>query len=124
MLNGAADVVVTDGFVGNIVLKSFESLAEMMLNNIRTEVSVSALTRFGALIVRPALRRVFRQLDPFEVGGAPLLGVDGVVIIGHGRTNAKGIKNALFQAHKAVEGGIIEAIRERIAKFADQDDHD
>ena len=122
MLAGAADVIVTDGFVGNVVLKSLEAFGDVLFGIIRDELTANSITKLGALIVRPALRRVYKQVDPFEVGGAPLLGVNGVVIIGHGRTNAKGIKNAIFQAHKAVDGKIIDAIREGMAKYTSEDE--
>lgn len=121
MLGGSADVVVADGFVGNIALKTIEAMGSTMFSIIRRELTANMIAKAGAMIIRPALRSVYRQVDPFEVGGAPLLGVNGVVIIGHGRSNAKGIKNAVFQAHKAVEGGIIEAIREGMAHYASDD---
>jgi glycerol-3-phosphate acyltransferase PlsX len=69
----------------------------------------------GAALARPAFGRVRKALDPFEVGGAPLLGVNGVVIIGHGRTNANGVKNGIRQAKQAVEGHLIEQIRAGLA---------
>jgi glycerol-3-phosphate acyltransferase PlsX len=119
MLEGAADVVVTDGFVGNIALKSMEAVGDALFKMIRQEVKSSPLSIFGALLMRPALRKIYHQVDPFETGGAPLLGVNGVVIIGHGRTNAKGIKNAIGQARKAVKGGLIEALREGMARYID-----
>jgi phosphate acyltransferase len=119
MLEGAADVVVTDGFVGNIALKSMEAVGDALFKMIRQEVKSSPLSILGALLMRPALRKIYHQVDPFETGGAPLLGVNGVVIIGHGRTNAKGIKNAIGQARKAVKGGLIEALREGMARYID-----
>lgn len=118
MLAGQADVIVADGFVGNIAIKSMEALGDALFDLIREELMAAGpLAKLGALLVRPALRRVYHQVDPFETGGAPLLGVNGVVIIGHGRTNAKGIKNAILQAHRAVQGNIIEAIREGMGRF-------
>ncbi len=122
MIGGAADVVVADGFVGNIALKSMEALGDTLFTLIRQEVTANILTTVAAALLRPALRRVYRQVDPFEIGGAPLLGVNGVVIVGHGRTNAKGIKNAIGQARKAVQGGVIDAIREGMARYASEDD--
>jgi glycerol-3-phosphate acyltransferase PlsX len=119
MLEGAADVVVTDGFVGNIALKSMEAVGDALFKMIRQEVKSSPLSILGALLMRPALRKIYHQVDPFETGGAPLLGVNGVVIIGHGRTNAKGIKNAIGQARKAVQGGLIQALQEGMARYAD-----
>jgi glycerol-3-phosphate acyltransferase PlsX len=112
MLNGGADVVVCDGFVGNICIKSLESATSMMAHAIRDELMASTITKIGGLLARPAFRRVQKEIDPFEVGGAPLLGVNGVVIIGHGRSNAKAIKNAIGQARSAVNGRVIDAIRE------------
>jgi glycerol-3-phosphate acyltransferase PlsX len=119
MLEGAADVVVADGFVGNIALKSMEAVGDALFKMIRQEVKSSPISILGALLMRPALRKIYHQVDPFETGGAPLLGVNGIVIIGHGRTNAKGIKNAIGQARKAVKGGLIEALREGMARYAD-----
>jgi len=118
MLRGAADVIVTDGFVGNIALKSMEALGDTLFGLIRANIAGGGLrVKLGALLVAPALRVVYRQVDVFEIGGAPLLGVNGVVIIGHGRTNAKGIRNAIGQARAAVQGDIIRVLREGMAKF-------
>ena len=110
LLKGDADVVVSDGFVGNIMLKSLEAASRVMGNMIREEIMRDTLSKLGGLLARNAFRRVYKQVDPFEVGGAPLLGVNGVVIIGHGRSNEKAIKNAIGQARKAVAGRVIEAI--------------
>lgn len=118
MLAGAADVIVADGFVGNIALKSMEAVGDTLFRLIRERITAGGLlVKLGAALARPALREVYRQVDPFETGGAPLLGVNGVVIIGHGRTNAKGIKNAIRQARAAVEGNVVVAIREGIARY-------
>jgi glycerol-3-phosphate acyltransferase PlsX len=119
MLAATADVIVADGFVGNIAIKSMEALAETMLDLMRDEINKGLLTKIGGALVRPALRRVYKQLDPFEIGGAPLLGVNGVVIIGHGRSNAKAIKNAIRQARAAVNGKLIDAIRAGMAQYVD-----
>ncbi len=110
LLSGEADVVVSDGFVGNIMLKSLEATSRLVSNLIREELMAGTLTKVGGLLAKPAFDRVRRQTDPFEVGGAPLLGVNGVVIIGHGRSNARAIKNAIGQARKAVAGGLIGEI--------------
>lgn len=106
-----ADVIVSDGFVGNIMLKSLEAATSMVVNLLREELMSSIVTKVGAALSRPAFKSVARQIDPFETGGAPLLGVNGVVIIGHGRSNATAIKNAVGQARKAVQSGVIESIR-------------
>jgi phosphate acyltransferase len=110
LLKGDADVVVSDGFVGNIMLKSLEAASRVMGNMIREEIMRDTISKVGGLLARNAFRRVYKQVDPFEVGGAPLLGVNGVVIIGHGRSNDKAIKNAIGQARKAVAGNVIQAI--------------
>jgi glycerol-3-phosphate acyltransferase PlsX len=75
----------------------------------------------GAALAKPAFGRVYKQIDPSEVGGAPLLGVNGVVIIGHGRSNAKAIKNAIGQARKAVAGDLINSIRQGLDQIAESD---
>ncbi|MDK3161560.1 phosphate acyltransferase PlsX [Kamptonema cortianum] len=111
MLKGHVDVIVADGFVGNIMLKSLEGATSMMVTLLRQELMRTPVTKLGAALARPAFRRIQKQIDPSEVGGAPLLGVNGVVIIGHGRSNATAIKNAIGQARKAVEGNLIESIR-------------
>ncbi|HVU14932.1 MAG TPA: phosphate acyltransferase PlsX [Phototrophicaceae bacterium] len=110
LLKGEADVVVSDGFVGNILLKSLEAATRTMGNMIRDEIMHDTISKVGGLLAQGAFRRVYKQVDPFEVGGAPLLGVNGVVIIGHGRSNDKAIKNAIGQARKAVSGRVIESI--------------
>ena len=111
VLEGAVDVMVADGFVGNIFIKSLEGFGSYLFKSVRREVSADIPSKLGGLLARPALRRVYKRVDPFEIGGAPLLGVNGVVIIGHGRTNALGMKNAIRQAKQAVQGKIIDAIQ-------------
>jgi glycerol-3-phosphate acyltransferase PlsX len=107
-----ADVVVTDGFTGNVIGKLSEGLAESLLSVIKEEIKKSSLATVGALLSRPAFDKVKKRLDYAEFGGAPLLGVDGVVIVAHGRSNAKAIKNAVRVAKQAVEGGMLAAIKE------------
>lgn len=122
VLRGAADVVVADGFVGNIMLKSLEAVGDTMFRLLRRELTANPLRMIGALLTRSAFRKLYRQVDPFEIGGAPLLGVNGVVIVAHGRTNAKGIKNAIAQARLAVNAGIIQALREGMAAYPVEDE--
>ncbi len=110
LLKGGADVIVSDGFVGNILIKSLEAATSVMGSLIREEIMRDTVSKLGGLLAQGAFHRVYKLVDPFEVGGAPLLGVNGVVIIGHGRSNDKGIKNAIGQARKAVSGRVIEAI--------------
>ncbi|MGA9350522.1 MAG: phosphate acyltransferase PlsX [Anaerolineae bacterium] len=109
---GMADVVVTDGFTGNVIGKLSEGLAASLLSIIKEEIKKSPIATVGALLARPAFEQVRKRLDYAEFGGAPLLGVDGVVIVAHGRSNAKAIKNAVRVAKQAVEGGMLAAIKE------------
>jgi len=111
-----ADVVVADGFDGNIVIKLSEGLAKALQDIIKEEIKRSPLTILGGLLAKPAFNRVTARLDYAEYGGGFLLGVDGVVIIGHGRSNAKAIKNAVRAAKQAVEGRMLEAIKQGIAE--------
>jgi glycerol-3-phosphate acyltransferase PlsX len=115
--SGGADVVVCDGFVGNVVLKLSEGLAETLLGLLRTQMSSSLLNKLAAAVLLPGLRRVFRRLDYAEYGGVPLLGVNGSAIVSHGRSNAKAIKNALRVARQTAETGVASAIAEGVAKL-------
>lgn len=117
VIRGEADVIITDGFVGNIFVKTFEATASFLSSVIREELGRNPLSMAGGLLARPAFGRVRQRTDTFEVGGAPLLGVNGVVIIGHGRSNAFAIKNAVRQAGLAAKGRIIEAIREGLQQI-------
>jgi len=111
-----ADVIVTDGFTGNIFIKTIEGTAKMLTDLIRDEIKAGVLTTVGGLLAKPAFSRMARRVDPFEVGGGPLLGVNGVVIVAHGRSNGRAIRNAIRQARKAVQGGVVEAIRDGLTQ--------
>jgi glycerol-3-phosphate acyltransferase PlsX len=110
-MRGQADIGVTDGFTGNIIIKTAEAVAAYMSDLIRDEMTKGPRTIAGGLLARPAFARVRSRLNPDEVGGAPLLGVNGVVIVGHGRSNAYAIKQAIGQARLAVQQDIVGAIR-------------
>ena len=114
-LNGEADVGVTDGFTGNLIMKTAESIASYMSTMIRDELMANPLTILGGLMTRSAFKRVRSHLNSDEVGGAPLLGVNGVVIIAHGRSNAYAIKQAIGQARRVVENRVVEAITSGIS---------
>lgn len=109
-VRGAAEVGVIDGFTGNIMMKTAEAVAGYMSDTIRKYIMGGTLTKIGGALARPAFKRVRDQLDPDEVGGAPLLGVDGVVIIAHGRSNAYAIQQAIGQARRVAEREIVQAI--------------
>jgi len=113
---GLADVVVTDGFSGNVVIKLAEGVAALLMEVMEEEIKKRPTAVLGALLARDALRAVKSRLDYSEYGGAPLLGVDGVVIVGHGRSNARAIKNMVRVAREAVEKGMLAAIKEGIAE--------
>ncbi|MCB9459837.1 MAG: phosphate acyltransferase PlsX [Anaerolineaceae bacterium] len=121
ILDQKAEVIVFDGFVGNVFLKTFEGSIRYFTSLLREEVERSLIAKIGALLMSPAINRVRARLDTNTIGGAPLLGVDGVVIIGHGSTNAEGVKNAIGQAKKAVSGGTLMALKTHFA-HANQDD--
>ena len=112
---GLADVVVTDGFSGNVVIKLSEGVVSLLMRVMEEEIKRRPMAVLGALLAKSALREVKSRLDYSEYGGAPLLGVDGVVIIGHGRSNAKAIKNMVRVGKEAVEKGMLEAIKEGVA---------
>lgn len=116
VLKGGADVVISDGFVGNIFIKTLEAGTSTLTEVIREELMATTLSKIGAALARPAFRRVRTRIDPFEIGGAPLLGINGVVIIGHGRSNANAIRNGVRQARAAVSGGVVDAIRDGLAR--------
>jgi glycerol-3-phosphate acyltransferase PlsX len=112
IFRGSADVVVCDGFTGNVLLKFSESIIELMSSMMRREIMGDLRSRIGALLVRPALRRFRKDLDYSEYGGAPLLGVNGVCFIAHGSSSPKAIKNAVRVAARWVEGRVNERLVE------------
>ena len=109
--NGNCDVVVTDGFTGNVALKISESLAEMLGAMIREELSRDLRSKLGAALAMPAFARFRRRVDYTEMGGAPLLGIDGAAIICHGASPVKAIKNAVRVAGEWAKAGLNEHIR-------------
>lgn len=113
--HGRADVVVCDGFAGNVLIKTAEGVAETLLAIVRAELTSSALSKLLAAGLRPAFRRVRTKLDYAEYGGAPLLGLQHVAIVAHGRSNARAIANAIRVAKEAADGGVVAAVREGIA---------
>jgi phosphate acyltransferase len=115
---GDIDVVVCDGFVGNVVLKLSEGLAGAITGLIREEINSSLISKLFAVGVLPAFRRVRTRLDYAEYGGAPLLGLNGVCIVAHGRSNARAIKNAIRVAAQAVESDVVGTIARGVAASA------
>lgn len=111
---GTTDVVVTDGFTGNVALKTLEGLAAVLFEQLKTALSASARTKAGALLAASAFRELKGRLDPEAYGGAPLLGVSGVCIIGHGSSSARAIANGIVVAARAVRGDLTERIEAAI----------
>lgn len=112
VIGGKVDVAVMDGFVGNVMLKTAEAVAQLIINKIREAIKGGGpLAMIGGMLVRPALGSIRKLLDPAEHGAAPLLGVNGLVFIGHGRSDANAIKNAIRVAKEAAEANVIESLK-------------
>jgi len=115
IFKGEVNVIITDGFIGNIVLKTSEGVADTIGKLIKNEIKNSGLLqKIGALLLRPVFKGLKKVTDYAEYGGAPLLGVNGCVIIAHGKSNSKAIKNAIFQAIKYVENDVNNKIKESL----------
>ena len=119
---GNFDVVICDGFVGNVVLKFAEGLAKTILRLIQEEIRGAGLmAKLGALLLMPTLRRLGKRLDVREYGGAPLLGVNGCCVIGHGSSDAKSVASAIGVTVDYVNGKVLDQIRDALAKEGDSD---
>lgn len=117
VIGGKVDVAVTDGFTGNVMLKSSEAVAKLLVDKIREAIKTGGpLVLLGGMLVKPALGKIKKLLDPAEEGAAPLLGVNGIVFIGHGRSDAFAIKNAVRVANNAVKANVLEAMRDGISE--------
>ncbi|HEX6324751.1 MAG TPA: phosphate acyltransferase PlsX [Vicinamibacterales bacterium] len=110
LYSGSADVVVCDGFTGNIALKVSEGLVETVEDMLREELSETLGTRLGWLLSRRAFRNFRRRVDYAEYGGAPLLGVAGITVVGHGRSSAKAVRSAILMAARLAGEGFIEKL--------------
>jgi len=116
VFSGAVDVIVTDGFTGNVMLKLSEGLTDAMLSMIKRELTASAVTKAGAVLAKPAFKNIKKRLDYSEHGGAPLLGVQKIVVIGHGSSNARAIRNAIRSVKEFSEHGASQRIEKGIAE--------
>ena len=118
---GEVDVAVTDGFTGNILLKSSEAVAKLITDVLKEELMGSLWTKIGGLLAKPAFGAVKHMMDPGEVGAAPLLGIDGLVFVGHGRSDARAVLSAVRTVRQAVAADLLHALRtaiqERIAQL-------
>lgn len=117
VFNGRVDVIVCDGFVGNVLLKSAEALAEMVVGMLRDEIKKSPLAMIGALMMMPAFKHLRQRTDYTEYGAAPLLGLRGGCFIAHGGSNPKAIKNAVRRAVEFCEAGIHRKISDKLAEL-------
>jgi glycerol-3-phosphate acyltransferase PlsX len=115
VFSGRFDVIVCDGFTGNVALKISESVLDTLLHLLREEFGQDWRGKAGSLLLVPAFRRFKKRVDPSEFGGAPLLGVNGVCVISHGRSTGKAIKNAIRAARECVANKVVQHIREGIA---------
>jgi glycerol-3-phosphate acyltransferase PlsX len=120
--SGAVDVVVCDGFVGNVVLKVSEGLADSIGQMLRTELKSRWLARVGYLLARPAFQAFKKKVDYAEYGGAPLLGIKGTSIICHGGSNVKALTNAIGQAADSVDKAMIDELVAQLASFQSHND--
>lgn len=114
LFGGEVDVAVTDGFTGNILLKSSEAVAKLLVDTLRAELKSSLITTIGAALALPAFKKLRRLMDPEEVGAAPLLGIDGLVFVGHGRSNAQAMVSAIRTAREAVHANLLADLRQGI----------
>jgi glycerol-3-phosphate acyltransferase PlsX len=115
VIGGAVDVAVTDGFTGNVLLKTAEAVAKLIVDKIRDAIKGGGLlVMIGGILVKPALGGIKKLLDPAEHGAAPLLGVNGLVFIGHGRSDAIAIKNAIRVAKEAAEANVLASLKTAI----------
>jgi len=114
LFTGKADVIVMDGFTGNVVLKASETLAESIVELLREELMRSLRTKAGAWLSMPAFRALRRRIDPSEYGGAPLLGMKGCCVIGHGKSNAQAIKHGVRVAAAFYKSGVNESIEDEL----------
>jgi phosphate acyltransferase len=108
---GQADVVVTDGFSGNVFLKTSEAVSKMLIDTLKTELMGSFRTKMGALLAKPAFTAIRKILDPSEIGAAPLLGVNGLVFKAHGRSDARAISSAINTVRQAIEADLLNKIQ-------------
>ena len=114
LFGGEVDVAVTDGFTGNVMLKTSEAVAKLLTNQLRESLMASPVTKIGALLAKPAFSDLRKSLDPAEVGAVPLLGLDGLVFVGHGRSDHRAMLSAIIKARQAVEAGLLTSLRSAI----------
>jgi glycerol-3-phosphate acyltransferase PlsX len=110
VFGGQADVVVTDGFTGNVFLKSSEAVSRLLMDSLKDALMASLRTKIGAALAKPAFGAIRKMMDPAETGAAPLLGVNGLVLIGHGRSDARAMGSAIRVAKQAMDANLLDAL--------------
>ena len=118
LFEGMADVVVTDGFTGNVMLKSTEAVAKLIIDILKEELMSSFRTKLGALLAKPAFGKIQKMLDPAETGAAPLLGINAPVFVGHGRSDARAMVSAIRSAKQAIDNHLLDELRKAIQSSA------
>jgi glycerol-3-phosphate acyltransferase PlsX len=111
-----ADVVVADGFVGNVTIKMAEATAEFLFRSLREEIPKTTRGKLGGMLIRDGVRQLRDRIDWREFGGAPLLGIDGVAVVAHGRSDARAVKNAIRVTREAVDNRLVGKIRAEVGK--------
>ena len=111
-----ADVVVADGFVGNVAIKMAEATADFLFRSLRDEIPKTLTGKVGGVLIRPGVRKIRERIDWREFGGAPLLGIDGVAVVAHGRSDARAMKNAVRVTRDAVQNGLVGKIRAEVGR--------
>lgn len=122
IFNGSCDVITCDGFVGNLVLKTSEGVASTISQLIKDYIRKSPVAITGALLMRKVFKLLKKEIDYAEVGGAPLIGIKGCAIVSHGKSNAKAIENAIYQAISYVDTGVNQHITNRLAELEKKED--
>jgi glycerol-3-phosphate acyltransferase PlsX len=121
IFNGSCDVITCDGFVGNLVLKTSEGVASTISGLIKDYIRKSPVAITGALLMRKVFKLLKKEIDYAEIGGAPLIGIKGCAIVSHGKSNAKAIENAIFQAISYVDTNVNEHILEKLQEYNQKD---
>jgi glycerol-3-phosphate acyltransferase PlsX len=112
LFGGQVDVAVTDGFTGNVMLKSVEAVSSLIADVLKAEIMASPLTKLGGLLVKPAFRKLKRMTSAEEIGATLLLGIDGLVFVGHGRSNARALVSAIRLARETADTRLLETLRD------------
>jgi glycerol-3-phosphate acyltransferase PlsX len=120
--SGMADVVVTDGFTGNVFMKGAEGMVKLLQGVLLDEITAGPISSIGGLLVRSALRRMARRLDDSEFGGAVLLGLSKLMVVGHGRSNANAIRHTIRNAKQLVDSRLVEEIQSGVSEVIDSPD--